>query len=84
MLRVDGLLRLVPDLARAIDAGELLVHDSPEEVELRACAVHAVELLAKATRDRLRPVDLDYVLWNRGQEPRYKAIPRPRSRTTAY
>ena len=84
VLRVDGLLRLDPDLARAIDAGELLVHDSPEEVELRACAVHAAELLSKATQDRLRPVDLDYVLWNRGQEPRYKAIPRPRSRTTAY
>jgi hypothetical protein len=46
--------------------------------------VHAVELLSKATEDRLRPVDLDYVLWNRGQQPRYKAIPRPRSRTTAY
>ncbi|HYZ01265.1 MAG TPA: queuosine salvage family protein, partial [Candidatus Binatia bacterium] len=84
VLRVDGLLRLDPDLAAAIDAGELLVHDSPEEVELRACAVHAVELLSKATEDRLRPVDLDYVLWNRGQQPRYKAIPRPRSRTTAY
>jgi hypothetical protein len=60
------------------------VHDSPEEVELRACAVHAVELLSAETEGRLRPVDLDYVLWNRGQEPRYKAIPRPRSRTTAY
>ena len=84
VLRVDGVLRLDASLARAIDAGELLVHDSPEEVELRAAAVHAVELLSEATGRKLRPVDLDYVLWNRGQEPRYKAIPRPRSRTTAY
>lgn len=84
VLRVDGLLHLDPALAAAIDAGELLEHDSPEEVELRACAVHAVELLSDATGGRLRPVDLDYVLWNRGQQPRYKAIPRPRSRTTAY
>jgi hypothetical protein len=28
--------------------------------------------------------DIDYVLWNRGQEPRYKASPRHRSRCTAY
>ncbi|MBO0703824.1 MAG: hypothetical protein J2P39_00770 [Candidatus Dormibacteraeota bacterium] len=84
VLRVDGVLRLDGDLARAVDAGELLAHGSAEEVELRACAVHAVELLSDATRRKLQPVDLDYVLWNRGQEPRYKALPRPRSRTTAY
>lgn len=84
VLRVDGVLRLTPALAEAIDAGELLVHGSAEEVELRACAVHAVELLAAATGGRLSPPDIDAVLWNRGGEARYKAIPRPRSRSTAY
>ena len=84
VLRVDGLLRLDPALSTAIEAGELLDHGSPEEVELRAAAVHAVELLAVATDGRLCPAEVDAALWNRGRQPRYKALPRPRSRNTAY
>jgi Potential Queuosine, Q, salvage protein family len=84
VLRVDGVLQLDPALAARIDAGELLVHGSPEEVELRACAVHAVELLADATDRHLSPAQIDAALWNRGAAKRYKSIPRPRSRNTAY
>jgi hypothetical protein len=84
VLRLDGVLRLDPRLERAIDQGELLRHGSPEEVELRACAVHAVELLSAATGERLSPAQVDAVLWNRGAAPRCKAVPRPRSRNTAY
>ncbi|MGE5282129.1 MAG: queuosine salvage family protein [Chloroflexota bacterium] len=84
VLRVDGVLRLDPELERRIDAGELLVHGSPEEVELRACAVHAVELLAAAMHGRLSPAQIDAALWNRGRAPRYKSRPRPRCRNTAY
>jgi hypothetical protein len=89
VLRVDDVLRLDPALEGAIEAGELLEHGSPEEVELRACAVHTIELLAAArsgppTSGGLSPAQLDYVLWTRGQQPAYKAIPRPRSRNTAY
>lgn len=84
MLRVDGLLRLDAALERRIEAGELLVHGSPQEVELRACAVHAIELLTAASGDRLPPAQIDSALWDRGREPRYKAVPRPRSRNTAY
>ena len=82
VLRVDGVLRLDGDLEAAIEAGELLTHGSPEEVELRACALHAIELLSAATG--LSPPEIDGALWNRGREERYKAIPRPRSRNTAY
>jgi Potential Queuosine, Q, salvage protein family len=84
VLRVDGVLRLDPELTGRIEAGELLVHGSPEEVELRAAAVHAIELLAAATGDRLSPAEIDSALWNRGRERRYKSLPRPRSRNTAY
>ncbi|MFN8163184.1 MAG: queuosine salvage family protein [Solirubrobacterales bacterium] len=84
VLRLDGVLRLTPELTAAIEAGELLVHGSFEEVELRACAVQAVELLAAATGGRLAPPQIDNALWNRGQSRRYKAVPRPRSRNTAY
>ena len=81
VLRVDGVLRYEPGLATRIDRGELLP-PGEEEREIRACAVHACELIAK--RLGVPPRILDTWLWNRGQEPRYKAIPRHRTRTTAY
>ncbi|HET9196735.1 MAG TPA: queuosine salvage family protein [Solirubrobacterales bacterium] len=84
VLRVDGVLELDPGLAAAIEAGVLLAHGSPEEVELRAGAVHAVELLSRATADALPPAEIDGLLWNRGGDRRYKSVPRPRSRNTAY
>jgi hypothetical protein len=84
VLRVDGILRLDPALEEAIDGEALLVHGSPEEVELRACAVHAIELLSAATNGQLSPAQIDAALWNRGSGARYKSRPRPRSRNTAY
>ncbi len=87
VLHLDGVLQLEPGLRARIDAGELLVHGSPEEVELRAAAVQAVELLAEARTAAghpLAPAEIDAVLWTRGGAPRYKARPRPRSRNTAY
>ena len=50
MLRIDGVLEFDADLVARIDAGELIEHDSPEEVEIRACALHAVELLVAGPR----------------------------------
>ena len=82
VLRVDGVLRYRPELAARIDAGELLEAGSAEEVEIRACAVHAGELLA--ARLGVAPRTLDGWLWNRGQAPRYKAIPRHRARSVYY
>jgi len=84
VLRVDGILRLDPELEQRIEAEELLVHGSPEEVELRACAVHAIELLSDALAREMPPAEIDAALWNRGRAPRYKSRPRPRSRNTAY
>jgi hypothetical protein len=84
VLWVDGVLRLDPALEERIEAEELLTHGSPEEVELRAGAVHAIELLSAATAGRLSPAEIDAALWNRGRAERYKSIPRPRSRNTAY
>jgi len=84
VLALDGVLILDPELTERIEAGTLLIHDSPEEVELRACALHAVELLAAACEHRLSPAQIDMVLWTRGQHPRSKARPRPRARSTAY
>jgi Queuosine salvage protein len=83
VLRIDGVLEFDPDLVRRIDAGQLIEHDSPEEIEIRACALHAVELLVAAHGDTTATA-VDNVLWNRGAEPRYKAHPRHRARTSDY
>ncbi len=83
VLRLDGVLEFDERLVGRIDAGFLLEHGSPEEVEIRACALHAVELLVEARGDTNATV-VDNILWNRGALPRYKARPRHRARTTAY
>jgi hypothetical protein len=83
VLRLDGVLELAPELVARIEAEELLEHDSPEEIEIRACALHAVELLVAAHGSASATV-VDNVLWHRGGEPRYKARPRHRARCTQY
>jgi hypothetical protein len=84
VLRLDGVLEFDDDLVARIDAEELLEHDSPEEVEIRAYALHAVELLVAAHPAGTTATAVDNVLWHRGGGPRYKARPRHRARTTAY
>jgi Potential Queuosine, Q, salvage protein family len=81
VLRVDGVLRYDPSLAARIDAGELLP-PGEEEHEIRACAVHACELIAARTAMPARL--LDTALWTKGQAPRYKSVPRHRTRTVFY
>jgi hypothetical protein len=81
VLRVDGVLVYERSLAARVDAGELLP-PGEEEREIRACALHACELLS----DRLdMPARLlDVALWTKGQAPRYKSVPRHRTRTVFY
>ena len=87
VLRLDGVLHYQEELAIRIDRGEPLPAGSPEEVEIRACAVHAAELLVAELRRRGEKVNammLDNFLWHRGQEPFYRARPRHRTRTVFY
>ena len=81
VLRVDGVLVYDDSLAGRIDAGELL-EPGGEEREIRGCAVHACELLSERLGVAARHIDT--ALWNRGQAPDYKAVPRHRTRTVAY
>lgn len=83
VLRVDGLLRYDPGLLARIEAGQLLPHGSPEEIEIRAVALYSVEWLA-AQLEGVTPRVLDVYLWNRGQARAYKDAPRHRSRCVFY
>jgi hypothetical protein len=87
VLWVDGLLTYDPALVERIDDGELLAPGSEEEIELRAAAVHGVELIRQALAEEgiaVPSMRLDFLLWNRGQGPQYKSLPRHRTRTVFY
>jgi hypothetical protein len=87
VLRVDGVLSYDPALLARIERGELIPAGSPEEVEIRAVAVHAVERIVtelRALGTRATARELDFLLWIRGQGAAYKALPRHRTRTTNY
>ncbi len=81
VLRCAGVLVYAEGLAALIDAGRPL-RPGPQEREIRACAVHACELLS--ARTGLAPREIDVRLWTRGQDPDIKARPRHRCRCVAY
>ncbi|MFL5826666.1 MAG: queuosine salvage family protein [Thermoleophilaceae bacterium] len=81
VLRMDGVLVYEPALGELIDTEQLLP-PGEEEREIRACAVHACEQIA--VRLGVPSRVLDVWLWDRGQEARYKALPRHRTRTVYY
>ncbi|HET9102950.1 MAG TPA: queuosine salvage family protein [Solirubrobacteraceae bacterium] len=83
VLRLDGVLRFAPALVARIEREELITHGSREEVEIRACALHAVEAIT-AARPGSCAAEVDQRLWERGGGAAYKARPRHRSRCTAY
>ncbi|HEU4429031.1 MAG TPA: queuosine salvage family protein [Myxococcota bacterium] len=86
-LRMLGVLEYDLLLLQRIEREEPLVSGSEEEVEIRAAALHAVELLSAACARRgfaIAPHKLDLLLWSRGQSPAIKAKPRHRTRCTYY
>jgi hypothetical protein len=81
VLRCDGVLVYAEALAGRIDA-EHQLPPGPWEREIRACAVHACELISQSVGVPARTLDM--WLWNRGQSPEYKARPRHRCRSIYY
>jgi Potential Queuosine, Q, salvage protein family len=81
VLRYDGVLVYDKQLTERVDRGERLTLGGAER-EIRACAVHACELISARTGVPARAIDT--WLWTRGQAPAYKARPRHRCRTVFY
>ena len=72
VLHCDGILSYSPDLQKQIDQGEFIDSGSAQEIELRAAAIHAVELMKQSLQEQGRSftsVNLDHILWHRGYEP---------------
>jgi hypothetical protein len=87
VLRCEGVLHYRQGLGDRIDRGEAIEHGSHEEIEIRACGLHAVELLVEALRARgvaTTAQAADMALWQRGQRPEIKAHPRHRTRCPYY
>jgi hypothetical protein len=88
VLRLEGILQYETSLLDTIEAEQLVPAGSDEEIEIRACCVHAVELMIGAAAEagaRWTARDVDQVLWHQGQHPRYKRRnKRHRTRTAFY
>jgi len=88
VLRCDGIITYETSLANTIDTNQLVAAGSTQEIEIRACAIYVVELLRakfKAAGFDFTSVDLDYLLWNRGQAAFYETTyPIHLTRTTFY
>lgn len=83
VLRTDGILEYTPELAAKIASGTYLPSGSAEEVEIRACAGHAVELIA--ARKGLKALNIDHILWHRSAENAdYRKSPTHRTLTPFY
>ncbi len=87
VLRLEGALAFSADLIARIGAVDDIPVGSEAEVEIRACSLHAVELLRArllAAGTDITSGDLDNVLWNLGSDPAYKATLRHRTRCVYY
>jgi hypothetical protein len=83
VLNTDGILTYSDELSEDIANGTLLQSGSEQEIEIRACAAHVVEVLAK--KMALRAMDVDHILWHRSSENHiYKASPTHLTLTTDY
>lgn len=87
VLRHLGLIHYRPSLAERIQKLMFIPPDSPEEVEIRAATVWAVELIRQALSTRgqeATSAQIDNWLWNLGQEDTYRRLPYHRTRTIFY
>ncbi len=87
VLEAYGVLRYDPDLQVRLSREDQIPSGDPLEVEIRAGMVWAVELIRQRLSERGRELaayELDWMLWNMGQEPIENQRPYHRTRTVFY
>jgi hypothetical protein len=88
ILRHYGVLEYSARLSKKIDHYETLASGSEEEVEIRAATIQVVEkmrnLLEKGHRIRCKSVEIDWLLWQKGEEQRNEILPHHRTLTIYY
>lgn len=93
VLRAVGIMQYSDTLSQIIDNKEEIVQ-SELEIELRACTIQAVEKMVTLLNSRktdtdtdtthIIPVQLDWLLWERGEASLDKLLPHHRTRTIFY
>jgi hypothetical protein len=87
VLRSNGVLVYATDLSNMIDSHTPLPKGSPQEVEIRACTITAVDRMTGILRDKGVAVSdrqLDYAVWNLGHVPPAQTGIRHRTKTNFY
>lgn len=87
VLRHLGVLSYTQALAQAVDQKIPLETGSPEEVEIRANTIWAVELIRRELEQlgtELMAFEIDWILWNMGQAKEFKVRPYHRTVTIFY
>lgn len=87
VLRHLGIFEYSERLARKVDRLELLEPGGPEEVEIRANTLRAVDLIRRelaASGQAVRAFEIDWLLWNLGQQDAFRQKPYHRTRTIYY
>jgi len=87
VLRHVGALEYSPGLAERVDRMVYLKAGSEDEVEIRASTIWAVELICREMKRLGKDVtasEIDWLLWNLGQDDQFRAKPYHRTLTTFY
>lgn len=87
VLRAESALIYTDELAQLIDARKELLAGCEEEIEIRAATVAATELLRQYLERldiELMTVEVDWLLWQRGEKQRETLKPHHRTRTVFY
>ncbi len=87
VLRQIDILEYNKILSEKVDKKILLEPGSPEEVEIRANTIWAVELIRRELNGmgkKLMAIEIDWLLWNLGQDNKYRIKPYHRTLTCFY
>ena len=87
LLRHFGVLEYEEDLSATVDDRLEVAFGSPQEVEIRAATVLAVERLREVLELRgvsLLTIEVDWLLWQMGEESKERIKPHHRTRTIYY
>ena len=87
VLRHTGIMEYAKPLAERVDQMSLLEPGSPEEVEIRANTILAVERIREVLRGKGKDFtspEIDWLLWNLGQEDLFREKPYHRTISIFY
>ena len=87
ILRHYGILEYSNTLAEAIDNLQVIAFGSIEEIEIRASTIIAVDLLRDSMMKygrQLMTIELDWLLWQQGENAKDSLLPHHRTLTIYY